>query len=215
MKRYFIYLFLVAISLQLSAQQIKVDIFDDLEYQSENGQYKANLKKNIFDDLVFSDNNNNELTFRKKYLEIENKILLEDEEARIDFFRHLIRRYRSEEKYKASFSVNIFDDIVIEDNRNNKIKKGTDIFGHPVYEEKFNGVETTIKRDLSGNPEYKSGKEQATLKKDIFNKWIYQDSSGNKFEFSDQTWNSLMDQYGSDENILYFLINEFLYNYKY
>lgn len=204
MKKYFILLLLTVISLQIHAQRIQFDIFGNLQYESKAQRYTAYLKKDIFDNLIFSDNNNNKLAFTKKYLDLNYKYILEDEEAKITFFRYVINRYISERGYKAKFDVDIFDKVIIEDSKNNRVEIGTDIFGNPTYEEKRNDVVTSIKRDLSGNLEYRSDKEQAFLKKDISNKWGYSDSSGNKFEFSGKTWDKLMHVYESDENIFFF-----------
>ncbi len=211
MKMYLIILFLSTTSIQIFAQRnIDVDIFGNLQYVSENGRHKAFLKKDIFESLIYSDNYNNEVTYTKKYLDREYRGLLGNKDAEIDFFRHLIRQYRSESKYKAMYSVDIFGKTIFEDNRNNKLETGKDIFGNPTYEEKRNGITTSIKRDLSGGLEYRSGNDRASLKKDIFGKWCYSDSSGNKFEFGDRAWSRLEERFGNDEKVFFFLINEFL-----
>jgi len=137
MKRLLIILFLAATSLQIFAQHLEVDIFGNLQYEPREGSYKAYLKKDIFNNLIFSDNNDNELTYEKKYLDLKYKDVLRNKEAQADFFRYLIHKYRLESQYKAKFSVDIFDKIIIEDNRNNKVEFGKDIFGHPTYEEKI------------------------------------------------------------------------------
>ncbi len=211
MKNYFLLLLLTFFSLHIQAQRVKYDIFNNLEYASEEKDYSAYLKKDIFDNLIFSDSNGNELTFNEDYLKQEYENLLGNNEHKINFFRHLIYRYRFENNYEASFDVNILDKVIIEDNRNNRIEFGTDIFGHPTYEEKRNIIENSIKRDVSGNLEYKSGKEQAFLKKDVFGKWYYRDSSGNEFEFGKPAWRMLKKNYRSEENILLFLLNNFLH----
>ncbi|MFA1772505.1 hypothetical protein ACD591_14485 [Rufibacter glacialis] len=169
------------------------------------------MKKDIFSNLIFSDNHNNELTFTKKYLDLKHHDLLAEEESQIDFFRNVIRKYKSDIGYKAKFEVDIFEKVVMEDNRNNKVEIGTDIFGNTTYEEKRNTERLSMKRDLSGNLEFRSGKEQAFLKRDIFNRWSYSDSSGNKFEFSDKTWKRLTQEHVTEEDILYFLVNRFLH----
>lgn len=90
---------------------------------------------------------------------------------------------------------------------------GKDIFGNPTYDEmKNNGAKVTIRTDLFGNLEYKTDQIQATLKKDIFDKWIYGDNTGNKLEFSVSTWKILKHRYGNEEEILLYLIHEFVLN---
>jgi len=211
MKKHLIFLFLIAFSIQIFAQRLDNDIFGDPIYVSRDLQYKANLKKNIFSDLIFTDNNNNEIKFEKKYLDVFYPKILENSESKFDFFRHLLSKYRAESQYKATYSINIFDDVVITDNRNNALKIGTDIFGNSTYEEKSNNGQQSIRKNVLGVLEYKSDNVQATLKKDVFNKWIYSDSSGNKFEFSHATWELLQHRLESDENILMYLVHEFVY----
>lgn len=187
----------------------ETDIFGDLRYES-NG-YRATLKKDIFDALTFSDSNGNEIVFEEKYLDSEYRQgLSNDKDAKAGFFRRLIHRYSPENGYRAKYSVDIFGTTVIEDNRGNKIEMGTDIFGNPTYKEKSGGVESSFSRSLNGTLEYRSGRESASLGKDIFNKWTYSDSSGNKFEFSPQTWSRLEKRFGSDENVFMFLVRELI-----
>lgn len=211
MKNYLLLLLLIVLNHQVEAQRIEYDIFNNLEYESKEKDYSAYLKKDVFDNIIFSDSNGNELTFHEDYLEQEYENLVGDKEQEMDFFRYLIYRYRFESGYKASFDINISNEVIIEDNRNNRIEFGTDIFGYPTYEEKRNETEISIKRNVSGSLEYKSGKEQAFLKKDIFGKWNYSDSSGNEFEFGKPAWRMLKKTYVSEENILLFLLKNFLH----
>jgi lipid II isoglutaminyl synthase (glutamine-hydrolysing) len=211
MKNYFLIILLTIISLQTHAQRIRFDIFDNLEYESRENRYKAYLKKDIFNNLLFSDNQANELTFMKKYLDLTYSNSLEDEEDKIDFFRNLIDTYGFESGYKATYTVDILDKVIIEDNRNSRIEIGRDIFGNATYDERTNNIRTTIRRDLFGNLEFRSGRDQANLKKDIFNRWRYTDSSGNDFRFSTSSWDKLLHLYISEEDVLYFLVDKFLY----
>ncbi len=212
MKKCFLYIAALLLAFPLSAQRgnVETDIFGDLQYNS--GGYTASLKKNIFDDLTFSDNRNNNLVFEKKYLQQEDPKVLSDVGARTDFFRYLIRRYRSENGYTAKYSVDIFGTTIVEDNRGNKVERGTDIFGNPTYKEKSGGVEVSVKRSIDGALEYRSGGESASLGKDIFGKWIYKDSSGNRFEFGGRAWDMMIRRFGNDENVLWFLMDEFFRN---
>ncbi|HSJ68139.1 MAG TPA: hypothetical protein VK921_10710 [Anditalea sp.] len=211
MKRCFILLLITFISLQTHAQGIRFDIFDNLEYESRNNEYKAYLKKDIFDNLLFSDNQANELTFMKKYLDLNYSNSIHEEENKIDFFRNLVDVYSFESGYKATYNVDIFDKVIIEDNMDSRVEIGRDIFGNTTYDERINNVRTTIRRDLFGNLEFRSGREQANLKKDIFNRWRYTDNSGNDFRFSASSWDKLLHQYISEEDVLYFLVEKFLY----
>ncbi len=139
-------------------------------------------------------------------------LVLSDAFEKTDFFRYLIRQYRSEEGYRATHSVDIFGKTVIEDNRGKRVEMGTDYFGNRTYKERSGDVETSVKRSIRGVLEYRSGSETASLGKDVLERWIYKDSSGNKFEFGARTWETLIRRFGSDENIFWFLIDEFLRN---
>ena len=213
MKKALFLLFFAAICNHLFSQRLENDIFGDPTYQSRDLQYQASLKKDIFSNLTFSDNKSNEVRFEKKYLDAFYPNLLENTEAKFDFFRYQLSKYSNERNYKATYSVDIFDKVVISDNRGNELEIGKDIFGNPTYDEmKNNGAKVTIRTDLFGNLEYKTDQIQATLKKDIFDKWSYSDDSGNKFEFSISTWNLLQHRCGNDEEILLYLVHEFVLN---
>lgn len=209
MKKQLVFLILLMVSFQAFAQRVDKDIFGDLVYKSGD-RYTATLKKDIFDSLIFTDSNGNELTFEKKYLDSELPDLVGKEKARVDFFRHLISKYSRDQKYKAKYKIDIFDKIVIEDNRNNKTEIGTDIFGNPTYEEKRNGQDRSVTRSLSGDLEYKSGTTRASLGKDVFGKWCYKDSDGNKLEFSDNAWHRLIRRHRDEDGVFRFLIREML-----
>ena len=211
MKKIIFLLFFTATCSQLFSQRLENDIFGDPTYVSRDLQYKASLKKDIFSNLVFSDNNSNEVKFEKKYLDAFYPNLLENPEAKFDFFRYQISKYSNERNFKASYSVDIFDKVVISDNRGRELEIGKDIFGNRTYDEtKGNGVKVSIRRDIFGNLEYKTDQIQATLRKDIFGKWIYDDNTGNKLEFSVSTWNLLQHRCGNEEDILLYLIREFV-----
>ena len=212
MKKFLVCVVMSLLSIPLFAQRINIetDIFGDLKYQ--HGDYTAALKKDVFDNLTFTDNNDNKIVFEQKYLLQEYPRVKENNEAKMDFFRQLVRRYRSEGRYETKYSIDIFRTTIITDNRGNKIEKGTDIFGNTTYEEESNGVNMSVKRALNGTLEYRSGGDSASLGKDIFDKWIYKDSYGNKFEFGTKTWNALERRFGNDEEIFWFLINQFIHH---
>lgn len=191
-------------------QNVTVDILKNLEYAEQD--YTAHLKKDIFDNLIFTDSNDNKLTYEKKYLQKHYPNLLTSENNRIDFFRFLIREYYSTTGYKALFSIDIFDTEIVEDNCNNKMERGTDIFGNPTYKDQIDGQNSSPTKDLLDTWEYTRGTQKATLKKDIFGKWCYKDSYNNKFELSSRTWKILLNRHGSEQNILIFLAHEFLPN---
>lgn len=207
----FILLFILAITCsQLFAQRYDTDIFGDPNYQSSDLRYQASLKKDIFDNLTFSDNKSNEVKFEKKYLDEFYPNMSGNQESKFDFFRYQVSKYSNEQGYKATYSVDIFDKVVIKDNRGMALEIGKDIHGNTTYDEKRNNKNISIRKDIFGNWVYKTDQIQATLKKDIFDKWIYSDNTGNKLEFSITTWNLMKHRFGSEEEILFYLVQEFV-----
>lgn len=200
----------IARSGQAFTQKIETDIFDNLTYESMDGHYESLLQRNIFDALVYSDNMDNEVILTRKYIDLVYGDLLKNKESELDIFRSMILTYRLERKYNATYSVDLFNKIIIEDNRNRKIEIGMDIFGNETYNEEVNNKHSSIKRNFNGALEYKSEDEEATLQKDIFNYWVYKDSNGNEFRFSSNTWRKLKNRLETEENIFHHLIYEFL-----
>ena len=164
----------------------------------------------MFDNLIFSDSNNNELVFKEEYLNSEYPNTLTEKKFKIDFFKSIISRYSLEQGYEATFDTDIFEAVILENNRNNKIEIGRDIFGNSIYEGKKNGMVFSMKRNRSGSLQYLSMKEQASLEKDVFGKWNYRDSSGNEFKFGSHAWEMLRKKYGTEEEIFIFLVGSFL-----
>ena len=211
MKNYFLFFLLTLMGLQTYSQTVKFDVFDNLVYESENDRYIANLKEDIFEGFVFTDSRKNKLTYKKEYIEFKFPELFENKDARIDFFMSLIHNYRSDRRYEATFMIDIFDKIVIEDNKNNKTEIGQDIFGNATYKRRNGNEQIRIVKNISGGLEFKSNRKNATLEKNIFKIWNYTDSRGNKIEFGARTWNGFLQEYESKENIFMFLIDTFLF----
>lgn len=76
-----------------------------------------------------------------------------------------MRENRRDENYKASYKIDIFDKLIIEDNRGYKLEEGKDIFGHNNIEEQRNGVKSSLKRNIHGYLEFQEGRDNASLKK--------------------------------------------------
>ncbi|WP_215224501.1 hypothetical protein [Echinicola shivajiensis] len=212
MKKYWIFVLLfIGVSKLAIGQSIQRDFFGDLEYVSRNGDFKAKLDRDVFKSLVYTDDNGNKVTFEKEYLdEIYGDILKTEEEER-DFLLNLVRKYKREEGYVVKYTIDVFDRMVIEDNRENKLVEGKDVHGNYIREEKRNGRRIYVKKELDGGLLLEMDKEKASLRKNIFDKWVYQDSRGNKLEFSGATWKALNDRYGNNEEIFNFFTNELLY----
>lgn len=204
-------LFFCTATLMAQYRTIETDIFGDLIYENRAGNYKANLKRNIFNDLIFTDNRKNSITLEKKYLDREYPGIHSDKELKADFFFDLISQHRRSNDYVAKYSIDIFNKLIITDNKGYKLEKGTDIFGHDHFEEEIDGVKTSMKKTLNGTLEFSVGSDKASLTKDIFNKWIYKDSFGNEIQFADKTWQLLMRRYQTDERAFMSLIDQFFY----
>lgn len=212
MKKYITLFLIIASVLQLNAQEIRFDIFGNLQYVTRDRQYTASLKKDIFDNLIFTDNNSNEVRVMKRYLESSYGDYSADEGFLIGFFQGFISAYNHSTGYEATYDVDIFGNVKFEDNQNSSLEIGRDIFGNLTYKENGSNVTTIIRRDLLGDLEYRSANQRASLKKGLFNNWRYSDSSGNRFEFSNSSWQLLSELHGNEEDVLLFLIGNFLPN---
>lgn len=209
---FFLFVFLFSgLSVFGQRSEIDVDIFGNLNYKSRDGKYTATLEKNIFDDLIYKDSRRNQITFEKKYLDKEYRGIIGNKEQQRKLFLNLVRENRRDENYKASYKIDIFDKLIIEDNRGYKLEEGKDIFGHNNIEEQRNGVKSSLKRNIHGYLEFQEGRDNASLKKDIFDKWTYEDSFGNKVQLAPKTWDRMIRRFRTDEAILQFFVDQFFF----
>ena len=213
MKKIIVILVLVLSSGLLFAQRgtVDTDIFGAFQFKSTDGQYKASLEKNIFDDLVFTDSRNNKLHYEKKYLDKVEPGLRGDKEAQVWMLKRLVRENRRHSDYKATFKVDIFDKIIIEDSKGYKLEEGKDIFGNVHIEEQMNSSKSQLKRNLHGGLEYTENKNKASLAKDIFDRWVYKDSFGNEIQYGKETWKRVIERYGTDEKFFWELLDRWFY----
>ncbi|MFD2969620.1 hypothetical protein [Sphingobacterium bambusae] len=211
-KNILLLLFLVScVTLFAQNHKIETNIFGDLVYESTDGRYTATMKKNIFDDLIFTDNRNNAITYEKKYLAKEWAGILGNKQKQTDLLLDLIRQNRRSEGYVAKYSIDIFDKLIIEDNRGYKLEQGKDIFGNEQFAEQRGGMKSSFKKGLNGTLEYSEGTNRASVRKYGLDKWRYEDSFENEIDFSEATWQRLMQRYGTDEDIFFVLIDQFFY----
>lgn len=211
MTRIYLLLIFILTFTGVSAQRLETDIFGNLAYSSPDRDYKALLAKNIFDDLVFTDNRDNKISYKKKYLDKMFPGIRGSKAQQTELMWSLLRENAHNSKYVANYKIDIFDKVIIEDNRGYKLVQGVDIFGHQNIEEQFDGIKTSIKRNLQGYLEASVDQEKASLKKDVFDKWGYEDSLGNRFQFGAQTWKQLMHRFGSDDRVFQFLLENYFY----
>ncbi|MDM1047645.1 hypothetical protein [Sphingobacterium hotanense] len=187
--------FVFAVSLSFAQHgRYETDIFGTLLFKSNKDSYSASLEKNVFGDLVFSDSRKNHEKFENKYLGRFMPGILNSKDAQQKFFQELIWQNRNSEGYESFYSIDIFGTIITKDNRGNERESGTDIFGHEFVRDKSKGSTSSIKRNIHGDLEYTEDGNQATLRKDIFDKWSYSDSFGNRVEFSSRTWNRILNR---------------------
>ncbi|MDF2478756.1 MAG: hypothetical protein K0S24_4239 [Sphingobacterium sp.] len=213
MKKILVALTLILLSTYLFAQRgdINTDIFGNLQFKSTDGQYKASLEQSIFDKLIFSDSHKNKVEFEKKYLDKIEPGLQGNKESQIRMMKRLIRENRRRSNYKATFKVDIFDKVIVEDNKGYKLEEGKDIFGNMDVKEEFDGSKSQLKKNMRGGLEYTRDNNSASLEKDIFDKWIYKDSFGNEIQFNKVVWNHAVKQYGSEENFFWRLLDQYFY----
>ncbi|MVZ67015.1 hypothetical protein GQF61_14230 [Sphingobacterium sp. DK4209] len=188
------------------------DIFGNLTFQSDRNSYEAKLEKNIFGDLIFTDSRRNKESMDSKFLEEFMPGIQDSKERQQKLFHDLIWQHRHNESYEVSYSVDIFGSVISKDNRGNERESGTDIFGHDFVKDKRKGSTASMKRNIHGDLEYAEDGQTATIKKDIFDKWSYSDSYGNKLEFAPSTWRRLMKKLGSDKEILWYFVDQFFDN---
>ena len=198
---------LLFVATETQAQKIEKNYREDWTYS--HNRYDAKLEKAFFGGLDFSDNNRNKIEFSKEYLNLEYSGILEDDELQQLFLMDLVKKYKYTNRYTATYEVDMFGKVTIKDNQGNKIEYGTDLFGNKIYEDKKRGIKYSIGKDLMGNYNYKSGRESASLKKDIFDKWMYTDSFGNKLEIAPETWGRWIAQFRDEEGVLFYLITLF------
>lgn len=211
MKRIYLFVFFVSILTTVSAQRMETDIFGNLKYISQQGDYKAKLEKNIFDDLIFSDSKDNKISYDKKYLNQMFPGIHGSKAQQTQLMWSLLREKGRNSNYVAKHEIDIFDKVIITDNRGYKLEQGKDIFGHVNIKEEFNGVKSTIKRNVHGYLEAKIANDKASLKKSVFDKWIYEDDLGNKLEFAPRTWERLIAFYKTDSGVFKYLLDEYFY----
>lgn len=191
-----------------NAQRIEADYKNNLTYFHFG--YSAKLEKSFFGGLVFSDNRGNKIEYSKEYLLQEYPNLLDHEEAQREFLLYQISRYKYDGGYEAGFKVDFSGRVIIEDNRGNKVEYSTDFFGNKVFEDKSRGIKRTIGKDILDTYNYKSGRESASLKKNIFDRWEYVDSEKNRVEISSNTWAKYLAEFRSEEAVFLYLINQYL-----
>lgn len=189
-----------------AAQSVSRDFFDNLLYTSYDGRYRATLKRDVFNGLSFSDNHGNRIEFDERYLARFYPDLRKNDFSEERFLRQLVRLCARERNYSATHKIDVFDRVLVEDNRGNRREEGTDIFGNPLYQEQYGGERLSLRKNLMGDWEYRAADLSADLKKSFGDAYTYSDSRGNRIEFGRRSWQRLVEREGDERRAVLYLI---------
>jgi hypothetical protein len=194
-------------------EEFQIDMFDNWKFETNENNYKAELKKDIFNAHIFSDNKGNESSYDEKYLaKIPNHPFRTNKEQ-YTFFVDLIDRFFTEKNYKVDFEVDIFNKVIVSDNRGFKRESNDAYYLMPdfnVAEDTSLNEDIRIRKINNTEYAYRNTNEFARLFENKTGRWTYEDSLGNRFQVSPSTWNKLMNLYKSEDDILRHFINEYL-----
>lgn len=196
-------------------EEFSIDMFENWIFESNLNNYKAEFKKDIFDARIFSDNRNNQISYDQKYIaKLKDNPFKSSIEQNLLFF-DLIDRMINEKGYKADFKVDIFDKVIVSDNRGFKRESNDAFYILPEFD-KENTIPSEygpfrIQRVNKNEFIYRNNDEYARIVLNKVGRWNYDDSSGNKFQFSALYWNKLFQLYQTEEKVLGHLIQEYLY----
>lgn len=194
--------------------EFEIDIFDSWIFKTNENNYKAEFKKDVFNARIFSDNQGNQFSYDEKYLAKIQNHPFRNSKDQYKFFTNIIERLSSEKNYKVDFKVDIFNKVIVSDNRGFKRESNDAYYLMPD----FNVVEDTsldedIRIRIISNAEYiyRNGNEFAKLFENKTQRWTYEDSTGNRLQFSPSTWRKLLQRYKSEDELLRHLIYEYLF----
>ncbi|WP_158963627.1 hypothetical protein [Myroides fluvii] len=195
-------------SLATYGQRIQQDIFDDLVYKSDH--YNAKLKKNIFDDLTFTDSNQNTLKFNKAYLEKKMGLNYNEVDMKSMFFQDLIFDYMQINNYEATYAVDLFGTITIEDNQGKKLVLKENGFGNFQVSKEWDKKRWNIQTTSAGDLEYLGNQQTATLIKNKEGHRIYTDSYKTKIVIEQLIWERLLKKHGSEYHVFIKFLEDYL-----
>lgn len=204
------------------------DIFDNRIYE-DNRNNKISYSKEVWP-YIFPDLEGDE---RKILLWLVD-VLYDTQDSQEQYKRniHGTLEYENSEGLRASFSKDIFDNQIYSDNYRNEIKYSKEFRQELLYD--FNNNELqfffwTMDRcyglknyneefsvDIFGYLQYKNNQRQkASLTTDIFKKKIYEDSTGNKIEYTKETWDKKVRRYGTEKKAFTALVYEYVLDIRY
>lgn len=203
----FILLFLFNFSTGYS-QRIQHDILGDLTYSTE--QYTAKLKQNKVEDLTFTDSNANKIEFTNAYLEKKLGTVYTDIEVKSMFFQDLILDYTHIHGYEASYNVDVLGELILTDNQGKKVVLEA-YAANSQLEASTSEIAAGISNKPSGDWEYRSTKEQATLTTNLNGNRSYTDSNKTKIEIEKSTWEQLVKKHQTERAVFLSLVTTFLF----
>lgn len=204
MKRFTIIIMLCLAYVATMAQCVEVDVFEDLVYRSHTSSYKANLREDIFESLIFTDSNNNRIEYKRKYIDLKLHHIYHCEKDKIHFFEQLVKKNRNKRGYMATYSVNAYDRVVVEEQYRNRKPHGHVHHSHSSVKMR------NIRTDHHGNMMYFLSKNRAWLKRDRSGRYTYTDSSGNELRIGAATWKMLLRKHKTKKEVFASLIDQFL-----
>ncbi len=201
MKKYILFSILLLIASQSFGQalDITVDSRGNYQYLSDKDNYRANMDKSFSGSLTFYDNRGNKVSRSDRYIKLKHPGLYGNKDAEHNYFIEMIKDFRFENNYVASYSADIFDKISFSEN------KQREYANRPPAQNS-----DLISRNRNGSLEFRNRRANAIFEKDFFNNCIYKDSNNNEIKLSSKTWEVMIREYGDDICVFSFLIDSFL-----
>lgn len=194
-------------------EEFVIDMFDTWKFETNENNYKAELKKDIFNAWIFSDNKGNQSSYDEKYLSKIPNHPFRTSKEQYTFFVNLMDRFSTEKNYRVDFKVDIFNKVIVSDNRGFK-RESTEAYyllpNFQIAEDTVLNDAIHIRKINNGEFAYRDSNEYARIFESRMKRWTYEDSSGNRFQISPSTWNKMMQLYKSEDEILRHLIFQYL-----
>ena len=192
MKRLFILLFVITFALLNTHSQNGQDIKVSKDIQGntviETNNKKIKIGKDIMGKYFYEVNNRNKATLKKDVLD-----------------RWI---YEDDNRNEIKFSKEFWDDI-IKDHRGNEEKAFKWLIN---MNKNLKNYKEEYKVDILDRLQFENNqRESASLRKDIFDKYIYEDSKRNKIEFDEKQWKRFCRKHRSDKKAFMELIQQNLF----
>lgn len=204
---------------------LKKDMFDTWIY-SDNRNNEIKFSKEYWTDIL-QDFRQDETKIFTWMINIYDGLSGYKEQYKIDIFGY--QQYESNKRGKASLKKDVFDAWIYTDSRNNEINFSKEYWAELISDFEQNEKRAFVwlmrtcanlsnykekyKIDVFGYQQYENNqREKASLKKDVFDKMIYEDSKGNKIEFAENQWKKELRRYHSDKKVFMNLIQRYLFN---